>query len=439
MTDDAGSHAFNLPGGVRVLVEESHDLPIVDLSFSFKSGTLHDPESLEGATRLMARLLRSGPAGVSAAKLEDMLADLGARLSIQAGQETLALHASVLSRNLEPLVALLARMVIAPAFRPTDLGRERRVSLERLTQLVDDDRALAGRHLFRMLYPEHPYRRGTLGTRRSLRAIGRADLNQLWERTAVSRNMVVGAAGDVDPAELERLLRLHLADLPRGKSPAFPLANVARVPGRRARVVHKPERSQSQLLVGTLGSHHKDPKLFPLMVANTAFGETFSSPLVERIRKQEGFSYGVGSRIGLGRKRGVFSISSFPSAQDALECLRIELLLLDAWVEKGTPARGLSFAKGYLVGARGMELDTAEKRLDQRLGPALLGLPENFWDGYVERVRAVTKVDVDEAVRTRIRPNDAAIAIVGDADKLVPALSKLLGTDEVTRHEPDEE
>ncbi len=435
----AGSHALDLSGGTRVLIEESHDLPLVDLSFNFKSGTLHDPDGLEGATRMMARLLRSGPVGMSAAKLEDELADLGARLSIQAGQETLALHASVLSRNLEPLFALLARMVLAPAFRPKDLARERRVGLARLTQTVDDDRALAGRHLFRMLYPEHPYRRGTLGTRRSLRAIARDDLTRLWARTAVSRNLVIGAAGDVDPVKLERLSLQHLGGLPRGKAARFPLPAVKRVPGRRARVIHKPERSQSQLLVGTLGSHHRDPKLFALMVSNTAFGETFSSPLVERIRKREGFSYGVGSRLGLGRKRGLFSISSFPGAEEALDCLRIELELLEEWVERGSPAKGLRFAQGYLVGARGMDLDTAEKRLDQRLGPALLGLPETFWDGYVERVRAVSKSEADDAVRARIRPEDAAVSIVGDADRLVPALAELLGTDQVTRHAPDAE
>jgi len=42
-------------------------------------------------------------------------------------------------------------------------------------------------------------------------------------------------------------------------------------------------------------------------------------------------------------------------------------------------------------------------------------------------------------VRARIRPEDAAVSIVGDADRLVPALAELLGTDQVTRHAPDAE
>ncbi|NOY92274.1 MAG: insulinase family protein [Deltaproteobacteria bacterium] len=438
MTHLASHHAFGLLGGARVLVEESRDLPLVDLAFGFRSGSLLDPVGMEGLARLMARLLRSGPRGSSPAKIEDELADLGARMSIQVGQSSLTLHASVLSRNLEPLIAMVASILLEPGFRPKDLARERRATLARITQLVDEDRALAGRHLYRMLYPDHPYGRGMLGTRRSVRSIQREHLRELWRRTFTSRNLVVGVAGDVSAEDISRMLHAHLGELPRQARPTVKIPGIPRVRGRRARVVHKPERSQSQLLVGTLGTHYRDPQLYPLMLANTAFGETFSSPLVDRIRKQEGFSYGVGSRLSLGQKRGLFSISSFPSSEDAIDCLRIELELLDAWVERGCPAAGLRFAKGYLVGARGMELDTAEKRLDQRFGPALAGLPESYWDDYIPRLRAVTKSEADAAVRARIRPEDVAISIVGDADKLVPALKQLLGTDDVTRHAPDE-
>jgi len=437
VTRRASHHAFGLLGGARVLVEESHDLPLVDLAFGFRGGSLFDPAGMEGLTRLMARLLRSGPRGSSPSKLEDHLADLGARMSIQIGQNSLTLHASVLSRNVEPLVAMIAGVLLDPGFRSRDLARERRSTLARITQLVDEDRALAGRHLYRMLYPDHPYGRGMLGTRRSVRAIRREHLRELWQRMLTSKNLVVGVAGDVKAEDVERLLRTHLSGLPRHARPTMKLPAIPRVRGRRARVVHKPERGQSQLLVGTYGTHYRDPQLYPLMLANTAFGETFSSPLVDRIRKQEGFSYGVGSRLSLGPKRGLFSISSFPSAEDALDCLRIELELLEEWTERGTPSAGLRFAKGYLVGARGMEMDTAEKRLDQRFGPALAGLPESFWDDYVPRLRAVKKADADAAVRTRIRPQDVAVSIVGDADRLVPALNELLGSDDVTRHAPE--
>jgi len=438
MTPASRHTAFPLLGGVRVLIEESHDLPLVDLSFGFRSGSLADPPDREGATRLMARILRSGGRGSSPAQVEDRLADLGARLSIQVGQGSVTLNASVLSRNLEPLIAMIADMLLEPAFRPKDLARERRSTLAGITQLVDEDRRLAGRHLYRMLYPDHPYGRGMLGTRRSVRAIQREDLVARWRSTLTSRNLVVGMAGDVDATEAERLLRTHLGGLPRGPRTPIDVPAVPHVRGRRARVIHKPERGQSQLLIGTHGTHFRDPQLYPLMLANTAFGETFSSPLVNRIRKQEGFSYGVGSRLSLSQKRGLFSISSFPSAEDALECLRIELELLEAWTERGCPAAGLRFAKGYLVGARGMEIDTPEKCLDQRFGPALAGLPESFWDDYIPRVRAVTKVEADAAVRARIHPKDAAVAIVGDAEKLVPALMELLSTDNVTRHAHDE-
>ena len=132
--------------GIRYLVEPSNTLPLVDVVLSIRGGATLDPVGKEGLSRLVVRTLRMGPKGLEGHEVEEKLAALGARLSIDLGTAEVRLHATVIRRNLEPLFALLASLVLRPAFRTRDIAHVvREMDADRAAAL-DSDRALASRH-----------------------------------------------------------------------------------------------------------------------------------------------------------------------------------------------------------------------------------------------------------------------------------------------------
>ena len=202
--------------------------------------------------------------------------------------------------------------------------------------------------------------------------------------------------------------------------------------GRRLVFVDKPERTQTQILVGDIGSHPRDADHIALHVASTIFGGTFTSRMMRAIRSERGWSYGASARLPYDKERDAFSMWTFPAAKDAAACLALELSLLADWREKGITKSELAFSKRYLVRSHAFDIDTPEKRVHQRLDTDLFGLPEGYHEKYIENVQAVTLEAANDAVRNRISSDDMVISIVGTHAEIgdavaaaVPGLRKI--------------
>jgi zinc protease len=180
-------------------------------------------------------------------------------------------------------------------------------------------------------------------------------------------------------------------------------------------IVDKPGRTQAQMFVGTLGSRLRDPDFHTLLVANTAFGGTFSAPLVQEVRARRGFSYSASSRLGADREREAWSVFTHPSSENVAECLALELELVDRFIARGPSAAELRFAKSYLVKSHAFDLDTPQKRLDPRVDAEVHGLPRAFHERFVERVRAVELGAARASVARRLSSDDLTIALVATA------------------------
>lgn len=414
------------PGGTVVLCEESHAIPLVDVTAVLRSGSLADPEGMEGLARVSARMLRMGTARRSAEETEEALESLGASLSIDVSHGTIRFSASVIARSFPAFLELFGEMLTAPALRSRDLARVRRESIADLAQQRDNDRWLASRAFRAALFGAHPYGRSPLGTARSLRRIRGSDVAHFLARHVTAPNLVIGVAGDVDPLALRELVGRAFAPLSSRAAPISPLAPAPRPRGRRLVVVDKPGRTQTQMFVGTLGARLRDPDFHTLLVANTAFGGTFSAPLVQQVRAQRGYSYSASSRLGADREREAWTVFTHPSAENVAACLSLELDLVTRFVEAGPSARELRFARDYLVKSHAFDLDTPQKRLEPRVEAEIHGLPATFHERFIERVSRVELAAARAAVSRRLSSRDLTIALVATSTDVTKALTPLV-------------
>lgn len=428
---DAAEHRFVTPDGVVVFLEESHTLPLVDFELCLRTGTTFDPPGKEGLTRIVWRALRMGTKHLSSREVEDGIARLGARLGMEVSSSSVRIRAVVIRRNLEPFLELLATLLREPAFRPADLAQAKRETYADMISLRDNDRALAGRHLRRLLFADHPYGRSVVGSRTTVGAIRRDDVRENHETHLCGKNLIFGFAGDLTRQDLETLLARHFSDLPRGRPPRMrlPAPQIAR--GRRIRIIDKPERTQTQMVMGTLGSKVGDRHHDALSVASTAFGGTLTSPLWLEVREKRGWSYGAASRLGADRAREAFTVHTFPTAEHTVECAALELSLLDHFVAHGVSAAEHRLAKRYLINGHCFDLDTPGKRLEVKVDHELFGLPADHLATYERRVRGVTRAASAEAVRARLSSRDMVIAVVATAKDVADGLAALPGVTDI--------
>jgi zinc protease len=421
-----GEHRFVTRAGSVVLVEASHAIPLVDVTAVLRSGSLADPIGKEGLVRIAARMLRMGTRARTAEQTEEALERLGASLVIDVSHGTIRFSASVIARSFPAFMALFGEILSAPALRPADLARVRRESIADLVQQRDNDRWLASRAFRSALFGEHPYARSPLGSAASLKRVAHADVAEFLAHSVTASNLVLGIAGDVDVASLPALLDESLGSLPRTRVAPIPLSPSVRARGRRLVIVDKPGRTQTQMFVGTLGARLRDPDFHTLLVANTAFGGTFSAPLVQEVRARRGYSYSASSRLGADREREAWSVFTHPSTEHVADCLSLELELVDRFVARGPSAAELRFAKSYLVKSHAFDLDTPQKRLDPRVECEVHGLPRSFHERFVDRVGTVELGDARAAVTRRLSSNDLTIALVATAREVERPLRELV-------------
>ncbi|WP_394828726.1 M16 family metallopeptidase [Pendulispora albinea] len=426
---------IELDGGAVLFVESSHTIPLVDVVVSLRSGAAHDAQDKQGLFRTTFGMLRRGARDYTARQIEDAIDRLGSEVSIDVNASVATVFGQVIERNLEPFIELFATLLESPTFPEDEFGRLKREIVADLIGARDNDRALAQRAFRRGLFRDHPYSRSSAGTIPGVESLTTDDVRANYRKHFVKGNVVIGFSGDITREAAERYARRLIQALPDGPRLEDPVPPPSPVEGRRLVFVDKPERTQTQIIIGRLGTSPHDPDHVALTVANSVFGGTFTSRLMREVRSKRGWSYGASSRLGVDRQRHSFSMVTFPAATDAPACIALELELLTDLLDNGITARELAFIKRYLARSYAFEIDTANKRLHQALDVELLGLPKDYYSSHVTRVEAITLEEANGALKNRLNASDLLISIVGTAseifDKVRDAIPNLAAHDVV--------
>lgn len=401
-----------------VFVETSRDLPLVSLTVASRTGAAGDPPGVDGLSRFAARLMRRTAGGRTATQVDATVDAMGGALAVDAATSSVSISGTVIRRSLDAFVDVVADVVTAPAFQEDELERLRRETLAELEDARDDDQGLARRWFRRTLFAGHPYGRSLSGSPQSIGSITPRQVAERHRALFARDNLVFAFAGDIAEDEARSIADRIAARAASGPAAEDDVPHPTVRSGRHLLVVDKPQRTQTQILIGTLGTHAHDPDHTALHVANTIFGGTFTARLTREVRSKRGWSYGAYSTLAVDRRRQALALWTFPKTEDAGPCITLELELLEAWRERGVTEEEVASAKSYLTKSHAFAVDTASKRVAQDLEEELLGLPKGYHSGYVDRVRSVTAAEASAAVARRIDHRDLLVTIVGTATEL---------------------
>ena len=405
-----------------VLVETSRALPLVSFSIALKTGAILDPEGMSGATRMMTRWMRRTAGGREAHVIDAEIDALGGAFGADVSASTLVFQGTVITRSLDGLMRIAADVLLRPGFAEQELERIRRETLAELTEALDDDRGLVRRWFRHRVFGQHAYARSVTGTASSLGRIKADDLKALYRRILHPDNLIFAFSGDIERERAEALAAEIKSQLPAGPAPGDQTGEPSVIPGRRLTFVDKPERTQTQILIGGLGTHPADQDHLALHVANTVFGGTFTARLTQEVRAKRGWSYGAYSSLPIDRRRQAFSMWTFPKAEDAAPCIELQLEMLSALRSKGISKKELGWAKKFLVRSHAFALDTPSKRVGLLLDSQLYGLPPNYYEGYIDSIKAVSWEAANAAVAARLSEEDLLVTVVGTASQIGDAV-----------------
>ncbi len=404
-----------LSNGLKIVVLERHQVPLVQIDVRVRAGSLHDDPARPGLATLTAEMLDEGAGGWSALALADAFEQLGARFATGAGRHMASASLRIPVGQIGPALEFLAHVVLRPDFPAAELERLR---AERLTALIrrhDDPNTIADVQFDRIVFGEnHPYGRPALGTEAAIRSFDVAALRAFHERFYRPGNTTIYVTGAIAAEDAMRLLRTAFGDWSAGVTPqATPAPPAQTVRARTVYLVDKPGAVQSVIAVGHAGVPRDDPDYAALEVMNTILGGSFTSRLNQNLREDKGYAYGARSAFDYGIGAGAFSAGAAVQAQSTGPALVEFLNELEA-IRQPIPQEEIDRARNYLAMRFIQGFQSVAQIGAQLAGLGEYQLPPDALTTYVDRVLAVTKADVERVARTRIDPANLAIVIVGD-------------------------
>lgn len=416
---------FELPNGAKVaLLPKQTRGGRVEGRITMRLGTLETVRGLGEVPGFAASMLMRGSEHHDRQSIRDRVSELESSLSIGGGT---LVSASLESKreHLMPLLELTAEVLRSPTFDASEVDELKRQQLTRLDQSSDDPLSVASRALNRHTSPfpaDHPaYTPSWQEARQRIEAIERTELLEFHQRFyGFGPGTTISFVGDFDPAELRAALENHFSDWSQG---------VAFERFERPFQEVEPEAITLQLddkaNAGLLGSHairmRDDHPDYPaLALAGHLIGGGFlSSRLSERIRDDEGLSYGVGGAFNADSidERGSFFVYAMYAPENRERLVDVLFEELEKAVDAGFEAEEVERGKrGYLQQLELMRSD--DSRLLSMLGNNLyLGRDMYHQAEFERQVAALSAEEVAAAVREHLKPERISYVVAGDFDR----------------------
>ncbi len=143
--------------------------------------------------------------------------------------------------------------------------------------------------------------------------------------------------------------------------------------------------------------HHPDFK--KVQVLNTLFGGFFGSRLMDNIREDKGYTYGIYSYLQNHLQDGAWVIST-EAGRDVCEATITEIYHEMKRLREGfIPDDELLMVKNYLMGSILGDLDGPFQIIGRWKNLVLNGLDENFFNESVQTIRQVSPLELTELAR----------------------------------------
>ena len=416
-----------LANGLPVWIVELHEVPVVQVNLIVMAGTADDPAGKYGIASLTTAMLTEGAGSRAALDIADAIDFLGADLGASSAIDSSAVRLHVPVARLSEALPIMADVALRPTFPKDELERLRQQRLTSLIQSRDDAATIASLAFSHTVYgSSHRFGTATMGTAATIRAFSVDDVRAFYSATFRPDNAALLVVGDVTPDMVLPAIETNFgnwkASGPRAGHPPYP-APPART-RREIYLVDKPGAPQSQIRIGSIGVPRSTPDYFPIQIANTILGGSFSSRLNMNLRETHGYTYGASSAFDMRIQPGPFSAAAGVQTDKTSESLTEFFKELNGILQP-IPADELARAKNYVALRFPAGFETTgdiSRRLEEVL---TYHLPDDYFSRYVSSINAVTGNDVQRVARTYIQPDKLAVVVVGDRKVIEPGVRAL--------------
>ncbi|HYP15225.1 MAG TPA: pitrilysin family protein [Bryobacteraceae bacterium] len=413
---------FSLNNGLKVILAERHSAPLVNMALAVDSGFASDQMATPGTAKLAMAVLEEGTKTRTSEQISEQLEGLGAQLNTGVNLDTAFVSLSALKSKLDPSLDIFVDVVRNPAFPESDFRREQQKLLAAIQQEKTEPFSMAQRLVTGFIYGKgHPYAApGTgSGTEASVKSITRETLQKFHTSWFHPNNATLIIVGDTTAAEIKPKLEKLFGAWPQGKVAKLELPKVEHQEKAVVYLMDRPGALQSNIIATHVAPPRFNPDEIAFRTLNTALGGSFMSRINMNLREDKHWSYGAGSYLMGARGQRPFMVYAPVQTDKTKESLvemqkELKEVLLTRPIADEELAQARDAMTLRLAGSR----ETSWAVLNNILELVQYGLPDDYFDTFAAKVRALGKQDISTAAEKLIRPDKLTWVVVGDRAKI---------------------
>jgi len=406
-----------LPNQLALLVFEDHSIPAVTLELQVSAGSWRDPEDMKGVANLAAKSLLLGSRNLSFDQVNNRLDSIGANLDAECRKDYAAIGMQVLKKDLDGGFDLFVELLTSPAFRESDIAKEKDEILGKIRSDEDEPLRVADRAFEKALFLNSPYASQVEGTLESLPGISREDLIKFYNTFYRPNNSILVVGGDITMEEVKARIIPKLSQWQAAPIPAAQFA-AAYAEGPKIVQIDKPV-SQASIVMGgpAIARAGKDYYAFALL--NQILGSgNFSSRLMVAIRVKMGLAYSVESLLLARKYAGSFCVIIQTKNSTAKDVIALAIEELERIQREPVTETELEGAKKFLIGNFPLKYGGTQEDFAKFAAQIeFYGLGLDYPEKYPSLIGAVTTQDILRVAKEYLKPDKNIMVVVGDLEK----------------------
>ena len=397
-----------LENGITVVMERLTGVRSFTAGIWVKVGSRNEPGGKNGISHFLEHMFFKGTAKRSARDIALEIDNIGGDLNAFTSKENTAFYTKVLDLHMEKGLDILSDIFCHSAMRDEDIEKERGVIKEEIKMVEDTPDDLVHDLFNTDIWGKTGIGQPVLGTRETLKGLGRDDLTNHVKRFYGTKDTIVACAGSFDPQKLLDVLNEKLGSLRRGSEPS----HIAAPSFGSGAKVYKKNLSEVHICLGIEGLPQSHPKRYEYYILNTLLGAGISSRLFQDIREKRGLVYTIYSFASSYLDTGIFGIyagTGKKKAEDVVSLVHEHLSALPDTIEQAELDRAKEQLKGNLI----LGLESTSNRM-QNIAKQEIYFGRHFTpQEVIEQIDAVTLPKLKEVAHMLISGKSPVLTVLG--------------------------
>jgi zinc protease len=404
-----------LLNGLQLIVMPQPGSGAVRVRLRLNKGALFDLAGKGGLADITAGMLLRGGGGYTARNVADTARQLHLEINIKCGWDATDISITGPASSFEPIVDLLGRLVITPAFDQKELDSLKTLRIGELISQPLDGLLAVRQKALGVLFGRFPYSRPEEGTADSIAKIGRDDVAYYYKRFYLANSSELAVSGDVTPEDVTKLARSKLGLWKKDEAVPATFLPPSPPTSRQITILDSADPNSAEAALVQIGISRRADDYLATAVMTNLIGTLAGKDPATSIQPSLDGRLLPGPIVVTVKSPADKIAASVDHIIEAMQQLRHGQITPDQ----------IEQAKQAVLSSYLQKIDTPEGLMEALLDIELYGLGRDYTLNLPARVQAITINAVTRAATSHLSPEALVIVVSGPATKLEPELRKL--------------